>query len=52
MYLVVALCELQSVLAAGLPDFKTKYPNLGNFLEGLRMENVGTFYGHYLGTYI
>jgi hypothetical protein len=25
--------------------FQTKNPNLGKFLEGLRMENVGIFYG-------
>jgi hypothetical protein len=33
----------------GLPDgfcFRTKNPNLGKFLEGLAMEDVGIFYGH------
>jgi hypothetical protein len=25
---------------------KTKDPNLGKFLEGLRLENVDIFYGH------
>jgi hypothetical protein len=26
--------------------FQTKNPNLEKFLEGLRMENAGIFYGH------
>jgi hypothetical protein len=26
--------------------FQTKNPNLGKFLEGLRMENAGICYGH------
>jgi hypothetical protein len=26
--------------------FQTRNPNLGKFLEGLAMEDVGIFYGH------
>jgi hypothetical protein len=34
--------------AAGLPDgiFLNQNPNLGKFLEGLRMKNVAVFYAH------
>jgi hypothetical protein len=34
--------------SAGLPDgiFSNQNPILGKFMDGLRMENLGIFFGH------
>jgi hypothetical protein len=34
---------------SGLPDFQTQNPNLGKFLHGLAMEDVGVLYVHLVG---